>query len=78
MLNGDQDVDLVFSDVVMPGCVSGLDLARCARERHPQLRVLLTSAYSSRLRGKPLPKNVAFLPKPYRASDLAAKIREVI
>ena len=41
-----REVDLVFSDVVMPGGMNGLELAREQRGLRPQLPVLLTSGYS--------------------------------
>ncbi len=46
LLRGPQRVDLLFSDVVMPGGATGVDLARAAHELRPDLRVLLTSGYS--------------------------------
>src|SRR5262249_19762132 len=43
------DVEILFSDLVMPGGMSGFDLARQVRERYPQARVILTSGYSAEL-----------------------------
>ena len=60
-------VDLLFSDVVMPGRMSGVDLARTAQAIAPDLPVVLTTGYSeevARITG------VRVLPKPYRIDDL--------
>jgi len=46
VLAGDRHFDLLFTDIVMPGGMSGWDLAREARRRHPDLRTLFTSGYS--------------------------------
>lgn len=67
-------IDLVFSDVVMPG-MSGVELGKVIRQRWPQLPVVLTSGYSSDLaedhsHGFPL------LHKPYSAEALTRAIRE--
>jgi CheY-like chemotaxis protein len=43
------DVEIVFSDPVMPGSMSGFDLAREVRKRFPPVRVILTSGYSAEL-----------------------------
>jgi CheY-like chemotaxis protein len=72
-------VDLVFTDLMMPGGLSGLDLAGQARERRPDVKVLLTSGYSEEVVGPldilgPYP----FLRKPYRRRDLALKVREAL
>ena len=45
VLQSEHEIDLLFTDVVMPGGVSGLSLARAARELRPSLRVLLTSGF---------------------------------
>jgi CheY-like chemotaxis protein len=47
LLARDNDVDLVFSDIVMPGDMDGLTLARTIRDRHPSLPVMLATGYSS-------------------------------
>jgi PAS domain S-box-containing protein len=47
LLEKRNDIDLVFSDIVMPGDMDGLGLAKAIRERHPQLPVLLATGYSS-------------------------------
>jgi len=73
-----QPVHLIFSDMVMPGGCSGLDLAHQMLEVQPAAKVLLASGYSSELPleiGR-LPAGVKFLPKPYTPSALALAIRQ--
>jgi signal transduction histidine kinase len=75
LANGDA-VDLVFSDVVMPGGMNGLDLARTLRERYPGLPVLLTTGYGTQQQvtqsGFPL------LLKPYRPKALATALDNLL
>ena len=79
VLGGTPDVDLLFTDVVMPGALSGADLARAALERRPELRVLFTSGYTTRLVEKEWPdRRLELLRKPYRSIDLAARVRAVL
>ena len=73
-------IDLLFSDVVMPGGVSGWELAQHAQKQFPRLKVLLTSGYlleTMMPKGRP---NLRFtiLSKPYRKADLARRLREVL
>src|SRR5262249_43555205 len=68
LIDTDGGVDLVFSDIVMPGAMSGLDLARALRQRFPEIVVLLTSGYSSSAQDA-VRQGFAVLSKPY---DLAA------
>lgn len=69
--------DVLFTDVVMPGGMDGLELARKAREMQPDLRVLLASGYAqSLLDATELPGPL--LNKPYRKKDIASAIREVL
>jgi CheY-like chemotaxis protein len=72
-------IDVLFSDIVMPGKINGVQLAREAVQMRPDLRVLLTSGYANQaLEGyHPLPPNLDILPKPYRRADLATRLRLV-
>ncbi|HWE20868.1 MAG TPA: response regulator [Hyphomicrobiaceae bacterium] len=49
ILAGTPDIEIVFFDLVMPGGVSGFDLAREVRKRFPHVRLILTSGYSAEL-----------------------------
>ena len=77
---GDQPgIDLLFTDVVMPGRLNGADLARTARQDRPGLRVLFTSGYTTRLVERESPEEkIEFLRKPYRSIDLAERVRAVL
>jgi PAS domain S-box-containing protein len=70
-----KSVDLVFSDVVMPGEMDGLALARRIRTDYPHIPVLLTTGYAkaaSQVKGFPI------LRKPYRLTNLSRAIRDAI
>jgi PAS domain S-box-containing protein len=73
-------VDLLFTDVVMPGPLKSSDMARQARERMPSLAVLFTSGYTenSIVHGGRLDPGVELLSKPYTREALARKIRHVL
>jgi PAS domain S-box-containing protein len=74
------DIDLLFTDVVMPGGMSGRQLADLARQQRTDLRVLFTSGYTENAivhHGR-LDPGVDLLSKPYRRSQLARKLREVL
>jgi PAS domain S-box-containing protein len=66
------DVDLVFSDIVMPGRIDGLSLARILRERRPDLPVLLATGYSHAAAG--VRGDFPILRKPYEIHELSQAI----
>jgi PAS domain S-box-containing protein len=80
LLKQDDQIELLFTDVVMPGELAGRALAARALEIRPGLKVLFSSGYfEGALVGKgQLEADVQFLPKPYRKQDLARKIEEVL
>ena len=80
MLQRLYDVDLLFTDIVMPGGMNGRQLADAAQSLRPGLRVLFTSGYaeSAIVHHGRLDPGVALLSKPYRRLDLAAKVRSVL
>ena len=79
-IDSDVPLDLVFTDVVMPGTVKSVELARRAALRSPAVPVLFTSGYTRDEifhHGK-LDAGVTLLSKPYRRDDLARKVRGVL
>ena len=73
-------IDLLFTDVVMPGSLRSPELARKARERLPHIAVLFTSGYTRNaiVHGGRLDPGVELLPKPYTRDALARKVRQVL
>jgi PAS domain S-box-containing protein len=73
-------VDLLFTDVVMPGPVRGAELARRARELLPALEVLFTSGYTedTLATGGRLDPGIHLLSKPHRREDMARKVRQLL
>jgi signal transduction histidine kinase len=69
MLDAGLDTDIVFSDVVMPGKVSGIDLAVLLRERRPGLPVVLATGYTDQRAVVP---DVQILAKPYEIDQVVA------
>ena len=74
------EIDLLFTDVVMPGGMGGRELADAARKARPDLKVLFTSGYTENaiVHDGRLDPGVVLLSKPYRREQLAAKIRDVL
>lgn len=73
-------IDLLFTDVIMPGAISCTELAAMARVRHPDIRVLFTSGYTENAvtnNGK-LDAGVTLLNKPYAREELAGAVRKLL
>ncbi|MBD2234490.1 PAS domain S-box protein [Phormidium tenue] len=80
LLSQPDSIDLLFTDVVMPGGMSGRDLAELAQQIRPGLRVLYTSGYSDNAivhQGR-LDAGILLLSKPYGRTELSQKIREAL
>jgi CheY-like chemotaxis protein len=73
LLEAGTKIDLVFSDIVMPGDMNGVDLARTVREQHPSLPVVLATGYSS-IAQSAMEEGLTILRKPYDLNDLSATI----
>ncbi len=81
LLDGRQSFELLFTDVVMAGGMSGIELAREARRRRPKLKILFTSGYAEPAMAKSGLRSLdsaAWISKPYSMSELRAKLREVL
>lgn len=75
LIEGDTGVDLVLSDVVMPGSMDGLELARRLRRTHPAIAVVLVS-------GLPIhgaqAEGIGYLPKPFAMREVIALVERRI
>jgi len=80
ILRGDQPIDLLFSDVIIPGGTNGAQLAITARRLRPELKVLLGSGYTAAALSLEhgLPDNLNIVGKPYQRDELAKKLRLAI
>ena len=80
MLETSLRVDLLFTDVVLPGGMRGPELAQEVARGQPGIAVLYTSGYTENAivhHGR-LDEGVALLNKPFRRKDLAQKVREAL
>ena len=73
------DIDLLLTDMVMPGGMTGLDLAQRLRAERPALKVIYTSGYVANVSDAgALEEGKNFLPKPFRLPELARLIRQCL
>ena len=70
-----EGIDLVFSDIVMPGKMDGLALAQAIREKYPRLPILLATGYSDALRKVSL--GFQIIRKPYEIHELSQALSKV-
>jgi signal transduction histidine kinase/ActR/RegA family two-component response regulator len=80
IINSPQRIDLLFTDMVMPGSMSGRQLADAARHSRAALKILFTSGYTEDtvIHSGRLDADVMLLAKPYRKADLARMIRTAL
>ncbi|HEV2318822.1 MAG TPA: response regulator [Verrucomicrobiae bacterium] len=72
-------IDLLLTDVIMPGGMSGRELAAELKKRKPDLKVILTSGFNAAMMGKePRMGDTTFLPKPYLPDTAAKLIRDTL
>ena len=74
-LAGGEKPKLIFSDIVMPGGITGIELARKVRDRFPELPILLTTGYSEQVAGS---HGFPVLQKPYEMDSLASALGNVL
>ncbi|MGV3654360.1 MAG: response regulator, partial [Noviherbaspirillum sp.] len=75
VLESGKRIDLVFSDIVMPGAVSGIDLASVVQQRFPGIRIVLATGYSERRVALP---HVRTLAKPYDIQTLVEALNDAV
>jgi CheY-like chemotaxis protein len=79
LLESGEPVALVFSDIVMPGGMTGYDVAEWVRSKKPGLKVLLTTGYSEMPIGaSEAVQKIEVLGKPYTREQLACALREAL
>jgi DNA-binding NtrC family response regulator len=77
ILEGSELIDVLFSDVVLPGEMNGMQLALVARRLRPAMKVLLTSGYAAAalVTQKGFDVTIPLLQKPYRIEEVARRFR---
>jgi PAS domain S-box-containing protein len=80
VLDGADHVDLLFSDLIMPGGMNGVMLAREVKRRRPKMRVLLTTGYAESAIERVDARGAEFdlIGKPYKRIDLVTRVRQAI
>ncbi len=80
ILGGDRHIDLLFTDVVMPGGVGGLELAKECRRRYLGLKIVFASGYSKETVSQEgeIGAEARLVQKPYRKMALAHAVRDVL
>lgn len=80
ILEGDTHVDMVFSDIVMPGNISGFDLALWVRQNRPSLPILLTTGFTEEMEKADEMglRDVEIVRKPYESEVLSAALRKTL
>ncbi|NML04157.1 response regulator [Sphingomonas sp. G-3-2-10] len=77
ILSDGADVQLLFSDIDMPGSMNGLNLARVVCDRWPAIHLLLTSGQHGRLDGD-LPGRARLVRKPWSSQSLLDRVRDMV
>ena len=75
-----ESIDILVSDVVLPGKMNGIDIAKLLRKRKPHLGILLMSGYvqEAMTRSGNLPENSIFVSKPFSLNDFLEKVRNTL
>jgi signal transduction histidine kinase/ActR/RegA family two-component response regulator len=78
LLEGGATVDLIFTDLSMPGSMDGVEFAAAISRRFPDLPVILTTGHVGVLSGRRLPNGVRFVRKPHSRTGIAAAVRQAL
>ncbi len=79
ILGSGEEFELVFSDVVMPNGINGVELARAARQQSKEIKILLTSGYAGdALERYRATDEFQIIDKPFRLADLARTLRSIL
>ena len=80
ILEQERPIDILLSDVIMPGGMNGLDLAKAARERRPDLKVLFVSGYDRMAiaQATKYDDSLKLLNKPFSLTDLARELSALV
>ena len=73
-----QEIDLIFSDIRIPGGMDGISLVRKAKQLRSDLKVLLTTGFSQEMIEKPIQEEFQVLQKPYYPNTLAQSIHTLL
>ncbi len=74
LIEAHPEIQVLVTDVKMPGWMSGIDLARLVEKKWPEISILVTSAYYTAEEGV-LPENMTLLAKPFSPEALAREVR---
>ncbi len=77
-IESDEPINLLLTDMVMPGGISGKELVSLARTIRPEIGIIIVSGYTSDLPELPAGQNIRFLPKPYTQAKLSDEIARVL
>jgi CheY-like chemotaxis protein len=72
---GKHRIDMLFTDIRMPGAIDGFELARIVRQEFPRIAILLTTGFAG---VRPRGADTRILYKPYKLAELAAAVRETL
>ena len=78
VLEAEPEVDLLFTDVMMPGGMLGPELARRARDLQAELRVLFTTGHAAMVTAEDIRTMGAVLEKPWRSPELAQAVENAL
>ena len=72
-----REIALLFTDMIMPESITGMELAERLRQEKPELKVIVSSGYSMEMvsRGVPTDAGIVYLPKPYDMRALGTMVR---